>query len=173
MSDNKFTYIFDEKHLLKIWKPAEKVIDQKQRDEISRNYILTGEQNINLNILPYLKNNPQIKFYIVYYPFSAIFWIDMYNSGQLEGMIHLKKYLFENTKNLSNVKIFDFQIDEGIKNNLNNYSDPGHYSDRVNRLLIDWMVSGKYLVTDKNIEQYLFLFNKQVYDSLDKYKPLK
>lgn len=172
ISDPKFRYIFDEKNLLKIWKPAKPVIDQKKRDENCWKYILTGEQNINLNILPYLKKNPKIKFYIIYYPFSALYWINMYNSGQIEGMIKLKKYFFENTENLSNVKIFDFQVDEGIKNNLNNYSDIEHYSGDINRLMVDWIVQGKYLVTEKNIDQYLQLFNKQVNDSLGRYKPL-
>ncbi len=106
--------------------------------------------NFNANILSVFKNNPNITFYLFFPPYSVYMYKLYEHEGKLFNFLEMKKYVCAVTKNLSNVKLYDFQSDSMIIENLNNYKDIYHYSEEINNYIIDNFNKKKYVVTADN-----------------------
>ena len=82
--------------------------------------------------------------------------------NQLKNYLLLKKHIFESTKQLTNVEIYDFQIAKNVTHNLDNYMDNNHYSNLINTWIIKQIKNKNYLVDEGNISTYLNLMREQV-----------
>ena len=67
---------------------------------------------------------------------------------------------------LKNVTIFDFQTEDKVTHNLNNYKDIVHYSANINNWMIEQIMKKNYLVTSENIDENI----QKLYDQTIKYK---
>ncbi len=134
------------------WKKAPLITGAEKRNQICMELFENGRRNIARNLLPIMKGNPSVSFTVIYMPYSALYWINADRSGALEAHVMIKKELFEKTKGLGNVAIFDPQDDPAIILDLDNYCDTGHFSEKVNRRLIDAVIAGKYRVTGDNVD---------------------
>ena len=128
----------------------------------------TLKDNFKNTLLKQIKAHPKINFYLFYTPNSILQYKLLEKSGTLKNYIELKRYIFESTKDLQNVKIYDFQVAKNIVTNLHNYKDTGHYSAKINSWILQQMSQGNYLLTNKNINTYL----KQFYLQTVEYKML-
>lgn len=104
------------------------------------------KKNFNNNVLSFIVNNPNIHFYLFYPPYSTYTYQLYEHKGIMVSFLEMKKYIFEATKHFPNVKIYDFQNDSRIINNLHNYKDTSHYSENINNYIIDSFAKNDYLV---------------------------
>lgn len=111
--------------------------------------------NFDKNILTTIKNNPDIHFYLFFPPYSVYLYKLYEHKEILDVFLEMKKYIFEKTKNLPNVKLYDFQTETKITAQLNNYYDISHYSEDVANFMIDNLQNTTYLVTSKNSAKLL------------------
>lgn len=87
--------------------------------------------------LKIVNENKNIEYIIYLPPYAILYWyaLDRYNS--LENVLEFKKYIYEKTKDLKNISIYDFQDREDIIDNLNNYKDAVHYGPFINKRIIE------------------------------------
>lgn len=101
-------------------------------------------QNLN-NILPYIKDNKETNFKIFVPPYSIKYWY--LSNNEIDRIIETQKYVYSQLVNESNVEIYYFQDNIDIITDFNNYKDTIHYSQDINKLILDNMVEGKNLLT--------------------------
>lgn len=103
-----------------------------------------------------IKNNPNIKFYVFYPPYSMIAYLKEFKEERLYKDLEIKEFVEKNLLNYKNVELYDFQVAKEITHNLDNYKDYSHYSPKINSLMLKYMFKDKkYLVTNKNYKKYI------------------
>ncbi|MEZ4600986.1 MAG: hypothetical protein R2940_14450 [Syntrophotaleaceae bacterium] len=112
-------------------------------------------RSFELNFLPILEKNKQIDFYIFYPPYSALIWANSYKKGTLEPILAFKRGVFELTRRLPNVKLYDFQACEEITFNFDNYKDISHYSPHIDDFIVDSLGSDKFRISEESIEEQM------------------
>jgi hypothetical protein len=143
---------FAMENAIKDWNLAQNDLKRADPEEFTWEYI---KDNTDKNLINLIKSNPDTEFILFYPPFSILIHKFLDNRDLFHKEIKLKQYIFENTRNLENVKIYDFQDLEEITHNLDNYRDMTHYSIEINEYIIDSIAKGQHIVNDENIEQKL------------------
>lgn len=108
-------------------------------------------RSFSYNVLPFMVNNPDIEFTIVYPPYSFLAYKNMREFNWLDDVILFKRHL--SLISLPNLNVHDFQCAKSITENLSNYKDITHYSPAINRYMISAIKENKYLVGPDNIGQ--------------------
>lgn len=151
--DSAFTFndekAYSEKNVMSAFR------DQLEHPENQQYSLPEMKSNFDKNVLSVLKNNPNITFYLFFPPYSVYTYKLYEHEGNLLSFLQMKRYVFEATKNLSNVKIYDFQTESRITKNLNNYKDISHYSGQINNYIIDNFKNEQYLLTEKNVNKFI------------------
>ncbi len=88
--------------------------------------------NMEENILPYVREHPDTRFVIFYPPYSILFWNDMIDEHRLEATLYEYELISEMLFDYANVEIYFFADEEAIITDLNNYADYTHYHPRYN-----------------------------------------
>lgn len=112
------------------------------------------EANIN-NIVPIIRDNSSIEFYIFIPPYSIMFWNSYYERESLDDELAMHQKMIESVIGYENVKIYYFMDNEEIITDLDNYMDSGHYSPKVCSKLIKMMAEGEHLLTKDNYKSVL------------------
>jgi hypothetical protein len=129
-----------------------------------------------VNILPIIKNNPNIEFKMWIPPYTHYYYLDMYKCKSLEDILEFKKYLIVEFDKFKNVKMYDFSIDYKTINNLDNYKDTHHFNQKISDKILLEMQTEEFLVNkadmNKNIKHYKeYLINRM--DKDDQNVPYK
>ncbi len=119
------------------------------------NYIRSVEENLSVNICPYIESNPDTEFYIFYPPYSILFWNDVLLENHMEATISEYEYITKRLLAYDNVRVFFFPNQEWIVCNLDNYADYSHYHPNINRYMTECFASGECEVTNENLEAEL------------------
>jgi hypothetical protein len=120
------------------------------------------KNSFDANLLPHFVNNPGVQFYIFSPPYSILAWVDMKDKGILEDFLQTKKYIFGKCRDLKNVKLYDFQDEERIILNLDNYCDITHYSPEINEFIMKSMLGTEYLVSAETVDRHIGNLRKLV-----------
>jgi len=150
---------FARENAIKDWNLAQDDLERANPEEFTWECI---KANADKNLLAVIRANPDMEFILFYPPFSILAHKFLDGRGLFENEIKLKQYIYENCKDLKNVRIYDFQDIEEIITNLDNYRDMTHYSKEINEYMIDCIASGKHIVTDENLEEKLINLRKLV-----------
>lgn len=153
-------FIFNRERVLKNWNARETyaaTIDQRTE----MNNITT---NLSDNVIMFVREHPEVNFYFYHPPYSILQHIFYYNANKqlFDNELFAKKYLFQQIGGLPNVKIDDFQHEDKITFNLNNYKDIAHHSMKINEFVIDSIAKDEYRVTAGNLEPHLLKLRDQV-----------
>lgn len=98
-------------------------------------------------ILQQVKENPEVEFVFFFPPVSMFWWHCLDMEKKAEDATRFKEYMVTELNKLPNAKTHDFQLALEITNDLNNYKDMVHFGPDVTIQMIEWLKSGKYLVT--------------------------
>lgn len=107
-------------------------------------------------ILKFVKNYPQTDFILILPPYSTLYKAIKFQTKNKEFDFEMKlvKFLVNESKKYSNLKIYGF-------NNLNftddiaNYKDLTHYSEKINSLMLKMISNKKGLLTPQNVNNYI------------------
>ncbi len=104
-----------------------------------------------------VKEHPDTDFYFFLPPYSVLWWDGMYRNGRLEEYLYARRQAAEGLLPFENVRLLDFQSDEGIVLELDNYMDPIHFSADINHLMAREAADpdSPYLITQQNREEAL------------------
>jgi len=104
------------------------------------------KNNFDHLILPIIKQNRTIHFTIFFPPYSILEYKLLTESRHLKTFLKIKTYMSEQLLLLKNVSLFDFQTEEAITYNLDNYMDTRHYHQRINHWMLKQMKDDHYRV---------------------------
>ena len=105
------------------------------------------------NLLPLLRAHPEVRFSLVYPPWSALVWEDFRQRDQVEVSLAFKRGVFDAVHDLPNVALYDFQARSDWVTNLDNYKDIYHFSPRISREMIEAIAKGNFRVTQDTLPQ--------------------
>lgn len=111
-------------------------------------------RNVNQNIIPAVKNNPNTIFYMYFSPYHISYWNERIYDGTFHYFIEAEKIAVTELLNYDNVKVFSFLEDQDFLCNDNYYKDPLHYSSAANKILYEYMADGMFQITTENFEEH-------------------
>ncbi len=114
------------------------------------------ELNDNISLLTaQVKAHPETEFIFFYPVYSMLWWDGIVRSGERDAYIYNEKQMTKALLEYDNVRIFCFQNEPDIATNLDNYMDTLHFSQDINRLMLDQIIRGEYEMTLNNYEEML------------------
>lgn len=126
----------------------------------------TLEKNIEQNVIALVKANPDITFYFFIPPYSIYNWDAWNQSGELQYQLSAQRKTIEMLVQYDNIKLFSFYNNIELVCDLSHYKDTVHYSEDVNSMILNWMITGEYQLTKDNYLDYCTEVEK-IYMSYD------
>ncbi len=120
------------------------------------------KKNLEVNILPFIKEHPETTFYVFMPPYSILYWNNVITENQLAATMNQYQFAAETLLSYDNVRLFYFQNMEEVVTDLNNYADYTHYKPEINRYMTECFASGEHEVTT----------SEQFSEELDKMKQI-
>jgi hypothetical protein len=104
------------------------------------------------NLLPLFRAHPEVRFSLVYPPYSALVWKDFAQRRQVDVSLAFKRYVFDAVQSLPNVALYDFQARRDWVTNLDHYKDIYHFNPAISRAMLESIVAGTDRVDPGQIE---------------------
>lgn len=104
------------------------------------------KENLDKNIIPFIRDNPETDFYIFFPPYSILYWNNVIVENHLEATMNQYKFAASQLLQYDNVHLFYFQNMEETVTDLNNYADYTHYNPRINRYMTECFANGEHEV---------------------------
>ena len=99
------------------------------------------------NLAPLVESNPHVRFTFVYAPYAILVWMDFAQRGQVEVTLAFREWLFERTRRLPNVELFDFHAEPSIVMDLDHFTDIYHFSPKLSHAIVAAIAEGRYRLT--------------------------
>ena len=110
--------------------------------------------NIEQNVTALAKAHPEADFYYFYTPYSILWWQSLVESGEIYSETEAEAFASSLILECPNIHLFCFSCRADIITDLNNYSDPIHYAEWINSLILRWMHGDYYRLTKENYSLY-------------------
>ncbi|WP_026509479.1 hypothetical protein [Butyrivibrio sp. LC3010] len=120
---------------------APEPVDEEMDKEL---LIPKTKENLEVNILPFVKENPDTVFYVFFPPYSILYWNNVITENHLEATLNQYMFAARELLQYDNVRLFYFQNMEDVVTDLNNYADYTHYNPRINRFMTECFADGSY-----------------------------
>lgn len=157
---------FNKQYVLQYYEAPEIVSEEVREDA----YIEQVKANLDVNICPYIEENRETEFVIFYPPYSILYWYGVNRENKLAATLAEYQYVSERLLQYDNVRIFNFQDQEAIITDLNNYADYDHYHKEINHYMVECFADGTCELTNKNlsdsIDKMRMLATNYDYDSI-------
>jgi hypothetical protein len=98
-----------------------------------------------------IKSNPDVTFYLYAPPYSMLFWDDVVLRGNATATICTLEREYKKLLECDNVRLFYFEDDKEIIENLANYRDYSHYKEDINYYMYEAMRDGTHEI---NLDNY-------------------
>lgn len=113
-------------------------------------FMPTAEHHLGL-LFAYIDSHPETEFVFFAPPYSILYWDTQQQNGTGSAMLGTLEYAYRELIKRENVRAFYFQNEKDIILDLNKYKDTTHYSQEINRFMLDCFVSGRCELTKENI----------------------
>ena len=121
-------------------------------NEIEKNILI---ENIEENFLKLPKLYPKTKYIYFITPYSILYWDNLKRSGTLKKQFEIEKIFLEKVLKIKNIEIYSFFNNYSLITDLDNYKDPGHYSGKINELILIMISQNNFRLTEENYKNYL------------------
>lgn len=108
--------------------------------------IPTTKANLDENILPFVRENPDTQFYFFFPPYSILYWHNLQQENFYEAAFAQYQFVADELLQYDNVHLFYFQDMEEVTD-LNNYADYSHYKPEINRYMVECFADGTHQIT--------------------------
>ncbi len=139
--EDKFT--FSRERMLEFYDMVQKedvrAIENTNNDLIAAAPEDASTENIDNNVVRLVEQNPDVTFNIFFPPYSILRFVDLYEKDRnlFEIELKLKQHLIDRLLTFEHVHLYDFQHEDKITFDLNNYKDLSHFSSNINQHIID------------------------------------
>lgn len=121
-------------------------------------------ENLQQNIIPFLRAHPETEFHYYMVPYSILYWYQIKQNGTLEAEIYNAKSAVGEILKYSNAKVHFFQNEEDIITNLDNYKDYTHFKPEINSWMSKEMQKGSHILTQNNYIKTIDAFYRYLDD---------
>lgn len=97
--------------------------------------------SIDKYILDVARKNPSVTFYCILPPYSTLNYALM-DKKRMHALLSMEQYLIEKSYELKNLRVYCFQDQFQITDNLANYRDLEHFSEQVSNFLLKKLEQG-------------------------------
>jgi hypothetical protein len=115
------------------------------------------QERFNTYIAPLIKEYPDVEFNFYYPPYSVMRQVAWYSSNptRFSNQLEMRKWMFQQFDQYSNVRLYDFQANADWTFNLANYKDLSHHSGELNSWIAEAIGKddASARVTSGNIDQ--------------------
>jgi hypothetical protein len=132
------------------YQPTTKQQTMKGMEEYGENV----DYNVDL-LEEMVKSHPETEFVIIIPPYSSLWWYEAAMQGETEGDFYAVREACSRLLPYENVSIHYFQNDEEIISNLDNYMDLIHFSQDINRYIVDSLLTEEHRLTAENVDNEL------------------
>ena len=116
----------------------------KSDEVIDTGEVLSSTQeNLEMNILPFVEQHPETEFYFFFPPYSILYWHNIKQENFYEAAFSQYQYVADRLLKYPNVRLFYFQTMEEVTD-LNNYADYSHYKPEINRYMVECFADGTH-----------------------------
>ena len=121
-------------------------------------------KSFDANVMPLVKNNPDITFKLFYAPYPIVNHFSFYrkNPQYLEERAKFKEAVYEKISQYDNVQLYDFQTESTITYVAKNYMDSVHYYRYINDWMIDYMAEYKGISSKEENDKIIEEFRNQI-----------
>jgi len=120
--------------------------------------------NIEKYVINVIKKYPDVEFNIYFPPYSTWFYRTV-KYQDLGRFLYVRKFMAEKSSQLQNLKVFGFDNEYDIVNNIYNYKDYGHFRSYINDFIMENMINDRNQLNLANVESYL----KNMIDNINNY----
>ncbi len=133
------------------YEEPEKVDEEMAADTL----IPATQENLDVNILPYVEAHPETEFYFFFPPYSILYWHNVMQENTLEATFTQYQYVADRLLDYDNVHLFYFQDMDEVTD-LNNYADYSHYKPEINKYMVECFKKGDHEIkSTKEMEDAL------------------
>lgn len=118
------------------------------------NYEKVIKENVAL-IEQLVKEHPQTQYIFVIPPYSMLWWDSSYREGMLDTYVYALETVAEQLLEYPNVQMYYFQAEEAVVMNLDYYMDNVHFSEEINKWMVDEIGQETYALTKDNLHETL------------------
>lgn len=141
-----------------------------KKNDKSKTYLLNKlNDNIEYNVMPIIKNNPDTEFVFYMVPYSILYWYQEKQNGLLDTTFYNIKLTLKRLLQYDNVQIHFFQDEKSIITNLDYYKDYTHFKPKINSWMTKEMKAETHLLTlqnyKKRIDDFKSYLNEYDFDS--------
>lgn len=145
------------------YEPPEQVETQTPKDA----YLESVERNLDVNICPYIEENPDTVFYVFFPPYSILYWNDVMCENHLEATMAEYQYIADRMLAYDNVRLFFFPNQGWIVTNLDNYADYTHYHRDINYFITQCFADGSCEIVSEDEMKQALLETRLLVDTFD------
>ena len=109
--------------------------------------------NVEQHILPILRNNPDIQFSLFFPPVSYASYAKIGNENFWRQM-KMREFLLLETKDMQNVKIYGFDLNQQWGGDLSNYMDDHHYSPSISKEILESVANKQNILKATEFNSY-------------------
>ncbi len=129
-------------------------LKEKQEEKSEDEYVDLIDENISL-IEEQIKAHPETSFYIMYPPYSMLWWDNLYMTGELAQYFYALEESAKRLSHYDNVRMNYYQAEEEIVLNLDNYMDNIHFSEAINAWMVEQWDTQAYSLTSENYPEWV------------------
>ncbi len=136
-------------------------IKAKHSQDYSNNREKSWKQYTNQNLIPLIKNNPDVKFDIVLPPYSRFLtsvW-QTWNKPKYNDYKLVVKQLVDHAGQFENLTIYGFDTLD-YNSDLNNYRDMRHYNLDMNSYMLKAISENEHTLLRSNVDEYFDEFDQ-------------
>ncbi len=120
-------------------------------DKMDENLLIPQtRENLEQNILPFIKENPDTTFYIFFPPYSILYWNNVLVENHLDATMNQYQFAASELLAYDNVRLFYFQNMKDVVTDLDNYADYTHYKPDINRYMTECFANGEHEITSSS-----------------------
>lgn len=108
------------------------------------------EENLRVNIIPYIEAHPETEFVIFFPPYSILFFNDAIMNSHIEATLNSYRIVEKVLNQYDNVSMYFFPAMTETITDLNNYADYTHYHPDINKYMAECFVDGKYYIAKED-----------------------
>ena len=116
-------------------------------------YKQSVDANLNRNILPLVRENPDTTFTFFFVPFSVLYWDSDLRNGKFDAVMDATLYAIQALLEYQNVEVYFYQDRWEIATNLDNYKDISHYGPWINSYMIKAISQGDGRMTSETCKE--------------------
>jgi hypothetical protein len=110
-------------------------------------------KSFDANLLPLVRDHPDVRFIFVWPPYSILVWADFTQRRQVDVSLDFKRRFVEALANYPNVRMHDFQERTDWITGLDEYADIYHFSPRISSSIITEIAADHERLTLENVDE--------------------